>query len=88
MKNGRVLPLNCLTDADGHALKDDNGQKIPARVIYNDGNFTVALTGSVLTTKDMDKNLKEALRYPFARFGTFRAEDGFESAGRTLSCRC
>lgn len=63
MKNGRVLPLNCLTDADGHALKDDNGQKIPARVIYNDGNFTVALTGSVLTTKDMDKNLKEALRY-------------------------
>lgn len=63
MKNGRVLPLNCLTDADGHALKDDNGQKIPARVIYNDGDFTVALTGSVLTTKDMDKNLKEALRY-------------------------
>lgn len=63
MKNGRVLPLNCLTDANGHALKDDNGQKIPARVIYNDGDFTVALTGSVLTTKDMDKNLKEALRY-------------------------
>jgi len=63
MKNGRVLPLNCLADAEGRALKDGNGQKIPARVIYNDGDFTVALAGSVLTTKDMDRNLDEALRH-------------------------
>ena len=52
-----------LADAEGRALKDGNGQKIPARVIYNDGDFTVALAGSVLTTKDMDRNLDEALRH-------------------------
>lgn len=63
MKNGRNLHLNCLVDAEGRIIKDKDGKKIPARVIYNEGIFTVAMQKSVLSTKDMDKNLKKALQF-------------------------
>lgn len=63
MKSGRVLPLNCLVDEKGKIIKDKDGKAQAVRVIYKDGNFTAVVAGSVLSTKDMDENLKGALRY-------------------------
>lgn len=63
MKNGRILPLNCLVDANGKVIKDKDGKAQTARVVYKDGNFTAVVAGSDLSTKDMNENLKGALRY-------------------------
>ena len=63
MKNGKVLHLNCLTDANGNVLLDADGKKIPAKFLYNDGNFQVAVQKNILTTKDMDKNQDDALKH-------------------------
>lgn len=63
MKNGRILPLNCLVDEHGKIIKDKDGKIQSAKVINKDGEFSAVVSGTALTTKDMDKNLKAALKH-------------------------
>lgn len=63
MKNGRILALNCLVDDQGKVIKDKDGNAQSAKVINKDGEFAVVVSGTAFTTKDMDKNLKAALKH-------------------------
>lgn len=60
---GKTLALNCLTNEQGQALKDKNGNIIPVRVIYDNGDFKVSLEEKKFKTTEMDKKQEEAIKF-------------------------
>ena len=59
----KTVALNCLTNEQGQALKDEKGNIIPVRVIHDDNGFRVSLSERGFTTTEMDKKQEEAIKY-------------------------
>lgn len=60
---GKTVALNCLTNEQGLALKDEKGNIIPAQVIHDDNGFRVALPEKNFNTTEMDNKQEEAIKY-------------------------
>ncbi len=60
---GKTVALNCLTNEQGQALKDEKGNIISAQVIHDDNGFRVSLSEKDFKTTDMDKNQEEAIKF-------------------------
>lgn len=60
---GKNVALNCLTNEQGQALKDEKGSIIPARVIHDDNGFRVSVSEKDFKTTEMDKRQEEAVKF-------------------------
>lgn len=60
---GKTVALNCLTNEQGQALKDEKGNIVSAQVIHDDNGFRVSLSEKDFKTTDMDKNQEEAIKF-------------------------